>query len=162
MIAYSAAPTLPPIIILWPFMWPGFGTLSTLIRLYISAGPLYLTAQVLCHIKAKYHTEWLRLCSLSLSPISQSNKSLYCSVMISLICVSLITSFHYLVSGLPTSSSSSSSSLSLSLSLSLSCQMVSLYRDPQGKKIFDGMDSASYHVTSTIPSTIIEDGRSEH
>ena len=41
-------------------------------------------------------------------------------------------------------------------------QMVSLYRDPQGKKIFDGMDSASYHVTSTIPSTVVEDGRSEH
>jgi hypothetical protein len=40
--------------------------------------------------------------------------------------------------------------------------MVSLYRDPQGKKIFDGMDSASYHVTSTVPSTVVEDGRSEH
>ena len=41
-------------------------------------------------------------------------------------------------------------------------QMVSLYRDPQGKKIFDGMDSSSYRVTSTIPSSVTEDGKSEH
>ena len=41
--------------------------------------------------------------------------------------------------------------------------MVSLYRDPEGKKIFDGMDSASYRVTSTVPSSSVsEDGKSDH
>ena len=42
-------------------------------------------------------------------------------------------------------------------------QMVSLYRDPEGKKIFDGMDSAAYRVSSTAQTTSIsEDGKSDH
>ena len=45
--------------------------------------------------------------------------------------------------------------------------MVSLYRDPAGERIFDGMDSAGYRVSSSEPApstvtVVTDDGRSEH